>query len=143
LNAALYTLSVLALIFAGSACRKSGGDLTTQQLSEVVAREQPTLEPCYQAGLDTTPYEHEFRIEAKLAIKPDGTVSEVELDQNGLQGMGPCIEKTIRGWHFPEAKAPTHASLPLIFRPKVVEKLPDNLQIPPGFEILNDPRKPH
>ena len=139
----LYTLGVLALLCASVGCRKSGGDLTTRQLSEVVAREQPTLEPCYQAGLDNTPYEHEFRIEATLSIKPDGTVSEVELDQTGLQGMGPCLIKTIRGWRFPEAKAPTHASLPLIFRPKVVERLPDDLQIPPGFEILNDPRKPH
>jgi hypothetical protein len=141
LKAVLYTLSVLALMSAGG-CRKSGGDLTTQQLSEVVAREQPTLEPCYQAGLERTPYEHEFRIEAKLSVNPDGTVSNVELDQTGLQGMGPCIEKTIRGWRFPQAKAATHASLPLIFRPKVVQSLPDNIQIPPGFEILNDPRKP-
>lgn len=139
----IYTLSALALMLASSACSKSGGDLTTQQLSDVVAREQPTLEPCYQAGLDNTPYEHEFRIEAKLSINPDGAVSKVELDQTGLQGMGPCIEKAIRSWRFPQAKAPTHASLPLIFRPKVVERLPDNVQIPPGFEILNDPRKPH
>lgn len=143
MNKLLYTLSVLTLMLAGTACKKSGGDLSTQQLSEVVAREQPSLEPCYQAGLDNTPYEHEFRIEAKLAINPDGTVSGVELDQNGLQGMGPCIDKTIRGWRFPQAEAATHASLPLIFRPKVVERLPDNIQIPPGFEILNDPRKPH
>jgi len=142
LNQVLYTLGALALMLAVGACRKSGGDLTTHQLSEVVAREQPTLEPCYQAGLDNTPYEHEFRIEAKLSINPDGSVSNVELDQNGLQGMGPCIDKTIRGWRFPQAKAATHASLPLIFRPKVVDRLPDNVQIPPGFEILNDPRKP-
>ena len=139
----VYRFAALLLMIASGGCAKSGGDLTTQQLSEVVAREQPTLEPCYQAGLERTPYEHEFRIEAKLSIEPDGSVSSVELDQNGLQGMGPCIEQTIRAWQFPKAKAATHASLPLIFRPKVVESLPDNVQIPPGFEILNDPRKPH
>lgn len=138
-----YASIALLCAVAASGCRKSGGDLSTQQLSEVVTREQPTLEPCYQAGLERTPYEHEFRIEAKLSINPDGTVSKVELDQNGLQGMGPCIDKTIRSWRFPEAKAATHASLPLIFRPKVVESLPDNVQIPPGFKILNDPRVPH
>lgn len=138
-----YVLFALGLAVAASGCRKGGGDLSTQQLSNVVAREQPSLEPCYQAGLERTPYEHEFRIEAKLSIKPDGSVTKVELDQTGLQGMGPCIEQTIRGWRFPEAKAETHASLPLIFRPKVVESLPDNVQIPPGFKILNDPRVPH
>ena len=141
MNAGFFILSVLALALAAPGCKKSGTDLTTEQLTEVVAREQPTLEPCYQAGLERTPYEHEFRIETKLSIRPDGTVERVELDQTGLQGMGPCLEQTIRGWRFPQATASTHASLPLIFRPKVVESLPDN--VPPGFQILNDPRVPH
>jgi hypothetical protein len=128
---------VLALS-TSSGCRKAGGDLSSSQLTDVVAREQPSLEPCYQQGLERTPYEHEFRIETKLTIKPDGSVAKVEMDQNGLQGMGPCIEKTIRTWQFPQAKASTYASLPLIFRPKVVENIPDGV-IPQGFKVLEAP----
>lgn len=135
------SVALLAIAITSAGCRKGGGDLSTQQLSDVVAREQPSLEPCYQQGLERTPYEHEFRIETKLTIKPDGSVAKVELDQNGLQGMGPCIEKTLRGWQFPQAKASTYASLPLIFRPKVVENIPDGV-IPPGFKVLQAPSQP-
>jgi hypothetical protein len=122
-------------------CRGAhGGELSTEQLSEVVAREQGTLEECYQTSLEKTPYEHEFRIEAKLSIRRDGSVSKVELDQNGLQGMGPCVERTIRAWQFPKAKAETYAGLPIIFRPKVVNPPPESLNLPPGFRVLQDNR---
>jgi hypothetical protein len=128
-----------ALLALGAGCRPSSGkDLSVAQLSEVVAREQPTLEACYQAGLDRTPYDHEFRIQAKLSIRRDGTVDKVELDQSGLQGLGPCIERTIRSWRFPQAADETFASLPIIFRPKVEKVLPENLKLPPGFKVLGD-----
>lgn len=137
------SLACLIVILTGSAaCKPKGGDLTTQQLSEVVGREQPSLAPCYQAGLDRTPYEHEFKVEAKLSIRPDGSVSQVELDQNGLQGMGPCLEKTILGWKFPQAKAETYASLPIVFRPKVVNTVPEGVKLPPGFQVLQPSSQP-
>ena len=125
---------LLALSAAG--CRRSQKDLTVAQLSDVVAREQPTLEACYQAGLDRTPYDHEFRIQARLSIRRDGSVEKVELDQSGLQGLGPCLEQTIRTWRFPQAEDDTLASLPIVFRPKVEKVLPENLQLPPGFKLL-------
>jgi hypothetical protein len=105
-------------------------------MTEVVAREQATLEPCYQSGLQRTPYEHEFRIQAVLEVKPDGSVSNVELDQTGLRGLGKCVEQTIRGWRFPKAQVATRASLPIIFHPKVEQTLPDNVQLPKGFRVL-------
>jgi hypothetical protein len=130
-------LLLMAAASCASGCGGSkGGELSVQQLSEVVAREQDSLTPCYQAGLDATPYEHEFRIQAVLEIKPDGKVSKVELDQTGLRGLGPCVEKAIRAWQFPTAKAETRASLPIIFRPKVVKTLPDGTQLPPGFKLF-------
>jgi hypothetical protein len=128
---------MVAALFAPG-CGGKRGDLSVQQLSEVVAREQDSLTPCYQAGLDATPYEHEFRIQATLDIKPNGKVSKVQLDQTGLRGLGPCVEKAIRAWQFPTAKAETRASLPIIFRPKVVKTLPDGMQLPPGFKLLQD-----
>ena len=127
----------------GSGCRGAAGkDLSVAQLSEVVAREQPTLETCYQAGLDRTPYDHEFRIQAKLSIRPDGTVENVLFDQSGLQGLAPCLEKTIRAWRFPQAEAATLTILPIVFRPKVEKVLPENLQLPPGFQVLPDDKRP-
>jgi hypothetical protein len=120
-----------------SACRpKQGEDLSVAQLSAVVAGEQDSLTPCYQTGLEKNPYPHEFRIQAVLEIRADGQVSKVELDQTGLPGVGPCLEKAIRGWKFPRAKAATRASLPIVFKPKVVQDLPANFKLPPGFKVL-------
>jgi hypothetical protein len=131
-------LLLMAAGLSGLGCGSKGGDLSVAQLSQTVAREQDSLTPCYQAGLDATPYEHEFRIQATLQIKPDGHVSSVQLDQVGLRGVGPCVEKAIRAWTFPTAKVETRASLPIIFRPKVVKSLPDGMQLPPGFKVLQD-----
>jgi len=132
---------LLTLVLAAVGCRPSGGDLSVEQLSEVVVREQPSLEACYQSGLDRTPYEHEFRIQAKLSIRPDGSVQKVELDQSGLQGLGPCLDKAIRAWRFPRAKAETLASLPIVFRPKVEKALPENLPLPEAFKMLSGDKR--
>jgi hypothetical protein len=108
-------------------------------MSVVVAEQQESLQSCYQDGLDRTPYEQEFKLQAKLRIRPNGSVSEVQLDQQGLSGLGKCIEQTIRTWQFPPAKNETRASLPLIFHPKVVKSLPQNFGLPPGFHVVEPP----
>lgn len=141
MKALAYFLPLLAAAL-GACGPKPGEDLSTAQMTQVVEREQPTLQACYQAGLERTPYSHEFRIQAVLDIKPDGSVSKVSLDQNGLQNLGPCVEKAIRTWRFPEAKAPTRASLPIVFQPKVEKSLPENFKLPPGFQVLQEPQKP-
>ncbi|MET0391006.1 MAG: AgmX/PglI C-terminal domain-containing protein [Polyangiales bacterium] len=128
-----------ALVCASFAlgCRSEGGDLTVEQLSAVVAQEQASLEPCYQQGLERTPYKHEFRVQAELRIRPDGSVETVKLDQTGLQGLGPCLTKALFTWRFPEAKESTRASLPIVFQPKVEQVMPDHVKLPPGFRVLN------
>ena len=133
-----WTLAAAALC-AGACRRHSGGDLSIEQLSGVVAREQASLEPCYQNALDKRPYDHEFRIETRLRIRPDGSVSNVGIDQEGLPGVSPCVEQTIRTWKFPQAREETQASLPIIFRPKVVKTLPEDLKLPPGFQVMQGP----
>jgi hypothetical protein len=126
-----------ATLCALVACRPSHeGELSIEQMGSVVAREQGSFDACYQAALEKTPYEHELQIHATLRIRPDGTVAKVGLDQTGLRGMGDCIAKAIERWQFPHAKVETRASLPIIFRPKVVKSPPPDLQLPPGFKIL-------
>ena len=141
MNARGATSLLAACALLGAACqRPSGGDLSVEQLTAVVAREQDALEPCYQTALDKQPYDHEFRIEARLRIRPDGSVSKVGIDKEGLKGVGPCVEKAIRTWKFPPAREETRASLPIIFRPKVVKTLPDDLKLPPGFQVVPPPQ---
>jgi hypothetical protein len=130
---------LLVTVLLGACRPASGHDLSVEQLSAVVAREQGSLDPCYQTALDKNPYDHEFHIQTTLHIRKDGTVAKVGLDQQGLQGIGPCIEAAIRAWRFPSAEAETHAQLPIIFRPKVVKTLPPNFKLPPGFKVLEGP----
>jgi hypothetical protein len=126
-------------VWLGGCQRRAGGDLTIEQLSAVVAQEQDSLEPCYQTALDKQPYDHEFRIETRLEIRADGSVAKVGIDKEGLKGVGPCVKKAIQTWKFPQAREDTHAALPIIFRPKVVKTLPEDLKLPPGFKVLQGP----
>jgi len=134
-EARAWLLPVFALL-AGACSRASGGDLSVEQLNEVVAREHLSLEPCYQTSLDNTPYEHDFRLLADLRIRPDGRVAELKLDQTGLRGLGPCVDKAIRSWRFPTAETETRARLPIIFQPRVLKAAPQNL--PKGFRTLTE-----
>ena len=76
------------------------------------------------------------------SIAPAGAAHPLLTEDTGTQGLGPCLEKTIRGWRFPKAEADTLTSLPIVFRPKVEKVLPDNLQLPPGFQVLQDDKRP-
>jgi hypothetical protein len=129
----------LSIAVGIGACRPADGDLSVEELSAVVAREQDSLDLCYQTALDKSPYDHEFTIQTTLRIRSDGSVANVGLDQAGLQGIGPCLEKTIKTWKFPRAKAETRARLPIVFRPKVEKTLPPNLKLPPGFKVIQPP----
>lgn len=100
-----------------------GGDLSTEQLSAVVEKEQPTLKACYDEALAKHPLKDEVRMEAVLRITPGGKVASVELDPPPpLPGLSTCLNDAIGRWTFPSAEKTTSTSLPLIFRPEVVQK---------------------
>lgn len=114
------TCKVLGTILGVSllvACDAAPRDLTTAQLSQVVAAEQPALKVCFDAALKSHPYDHEVRMQATIHIAPDGSVSGVELDgKGGLPGMSTCVRDSVKRWKFPQASDATHTSLPLIFK---------------------------
>jgi hypothetical protein len=99
-------------------CNK-GKDLTVEQLTAVVAGQQESLKPCYQAALDKQPDSSEFRMQATLHVAKNGSVEKVELERGPLPNVGSCVEKVVRKWKFPAAEADTYASLPIIFRPTI------------------------
>ncbi len=105
-----------------AACAGETQDLSADQLSHVVEQNQPALKLCYDAALERNPYKYEVRIQAAIHIDASGRVSAVELDQDGLPGMGKCLRETITSWVFPSAPDATHTGLPIIFQPKVVKK---------------------
>jgi hypothetical protein len=130
----------LAIFVCAGACRAAAThDLSIEQLSAVIARDQASLDPCYQSALDKTPYDQEFKIQTTLHIRKDGSVAKVELDQQGLRGIGPCLVEAIKAWQFPSAADETHARLPIIFRPKVERTLSPDVKLPPGFKVVQPP----
>jgi hypothetical protein len=109
----------LAGVGVMAACKPSAGaDLSVPQLHDVVAREQPTLTPCYQRALDQKPYKQDIQMQAIIHVRKTGHVAKVSVGDEGLPGMKACVEKAIMSWQFPEAAKDTHASLPIVFRPE-------------------------
>ena len=109
------------LCCAFAACGKKH-DIPAVELSRIVAAHQATLKACYDAALERSPYKHEIRIQAAIHIEPSGRVANVELDQEGLPGLGKCLRAAIAQWPFPPAEDATHTALPIILRPEVVKK---------------------
>ncbi|MGD8863190.1 MAG: AgmX/PglI C-terminal domain-containing protein [Myxococcales bacterium] len=116
----------IVLLLGCAACSKD--DLSTEQLSAVVDAKRPTLGACYDAALEKHPHKEEVQLEAVIHIEPSGGVSKVELDgENPLPGLDACLREAIGSWKFPKAPDATSTSLPLIFRPEVVQKPSDEV----------------
>jgi hypothetical protein len=115
----LRRVSWLCALLALGCQSNKGGDLSVEQLTAVVAANQDQLKPCYQSALDKQPDSQEFRIQATLHVNKTGEVADVEPERGGLPNVASCVDKVVRTWKFPAAKADTYASMPLIFRPTV------------------------
>lgn len=105
----------------GAGCGETH-DIPEAELSRVVAANRESLKICYDAALERSPYKHEIRIQATIHIEPSGQVSKIELDQEGLPGLGKCLRAAIARWSFPKAEDATHTALPIILQPEVVKK---------------------
>ncbi len=115
------TWMLLLLLSGALACRDGEiQDLSTEQLSSVVVAQQPSLERCYDAALEKTPYKHAMELQAVIHIEPSGEVDSVQIEgSGGLPGMSVCLRSAIQKWRFPKAPDATHTSLPLHFKPEV------------------------
>lgn len=102
-------------------CQGQAKDLSATQLSAVIDAARPALQTCYQEALDKSPRSDELRLQAVIHVEAGGDVSSLELDLKDAPALSDCIGRVIGGLKFPVAEASTHASLPLVFRPEVVE----------------------
>ena len=117
---------MLAACGALAACGREPADLSTEQLTQVVDAQRPTLKVCYDAELERLPTARELRLDSEIHIAPSGRVSSVEIEQGEASaGLVSCLRATIARWQFPRAKEPTHTSLPLVFKPEVVPSGPN------------------
>jgi hypothetical protein len=125
-------LIVCATGTALAACGKAH-DLSTEQLSRVVEQNRPALKTCYDDALEKHPYTQDMHMSAILHIATSGQVASIKFEGgSGLPGMQDCLRTQIKAWQFPKAQDETATSLPLVFHPEVVKKLP------PGSITLED-----
>jgi tRNA A-37 threonylcarbamoyl transferase component Bud32 len=86
------------------------GQLSSAQLTAVVARSKSMLQRCY-AGTDRV-----LKLEVDMEVLPSGAVSSVQIDGDA-PGVDSCIARTVRGWQFPTAREPTRTRFPVLLMP--------------------------
>lgn len=138
------TLTLLLVLSGALACRSGEvRDLSTAQLSGVVVAQQPSLERCYDAALEKTPYKQPMELQAIIHIEPSGEVDSVQIEgSGGLPGMSACLRSAIEKWRFPEAPDATHTSLPLHFKPEIKREGPTLDQVQDALRGLYNADKP-
>jgi predicted Zn finger-like uncharacterized protein len=93
------------------------GQLTSQQLSEVVLRGRKNLQRCYEVALRGAQSDETVRLDVDLEVSPNGNVTSVHANGKGLPGMEECITRTVRMWRFPSSGEATQTRFPVVFQP--------------------------
>jgi hypothetical protein len=100
--------------------RPSGGgqgQLTAQQLSEVVLRGRKNLQRCYETALRGSGTGDAVRLDVEIEVSPNGNVTLVKASGKGLPGMDDCITRTVKMWRFPTSGEVTQTRFPVVFQP--------------------------
>jgi predicted Zn finger-like uncharacterized protein len=106
----------------GEATKPSGGSggtgqLTAQQLSEVVLRGRKNLQRCYEVALRGANSDETVRMDVDITISANGNVTNANISGKGLPGMDECIKRTVRMWRFPSSGESTQTRFPVVFQP--------------------------
>jgi serine/threonine protein kinase len=91
--------------------RLASTQLSSAQLSAVVARSKNMLQRCYSAADNRV-----LKFEVDMEVLPSGAVSSVQIDGD-VPGVDSCIARTVRGWQFPSALEATHTRFPVLLLP--------------------------
>jgi hypothetical protein len=99
----------------GSGGRARGEGLNADQIRNVVAREQRTLQNCWEVAVRGMREVPTVRIDVEVTIGPSGTVTSAHARGPGLGNLPECIERTVLRWRFPQADGPTQTRFPVVF----------------------------
>jgi hypothetical protein len=93
-------------------------NLGAQHTKPVIDANRPFLNrSCWANAVKDTPNgPAKIKLVIELEIQPDGKVTKATLvGGKDYPGFAPCVEKHVRRWHFPKAKAVSSAMFPLEF----------------------------
>jgi GYF domain 2 len=93
------------------------GQLTAQQLKDVVKRGSKNLQRCYEVALRGAQSDETVRMDVDIDVSPNGNVTSVRISGKGLPGMEECITRTVKMWRFPSSGESTQTRFPVLFQP--------------------------
>jgi hypothetical protein len=95
----------------------SATDPAPASIADVVARERPSLQACYERTLSRNRPNPTLRITLGLDVARDGTVTRADAEGAAPTSLLPCVEAAARRWRFGALDAPTSVELPVVFSP--------------------------
>jgi rRNA maturation protein Nop10 len=93
------------------------GQLTAEQLSQVVLNGRKNLQRCYETALRGANTNETVRLDVDIQVSPSGNVTSVRTSGKGLPGMDDCIVHTVQMWRFPMSAEATQTRFPVVFQP--------------------------
>ena len=93
------------------------GQLTAEQLSQVVLNGRKNLQRCYETALRGANTNETVRLDVDIQVSPSGNVTSVRTSGKGLPGMDECIVHTVQMWRFPMSAETTQTRFPVVFQP--------------------------
>jgi TonB family protein len=111
------SLSLLALASALAAAPASAGELSADQVRQVIRANGHEVRACYERHA-MKQKSATGKVTLDLVVRPEGTVEEVSVDAAGVRGsqFRRCVEQKARSWRFPEATGSTEVQYPFLFQ---------------------------
>ena len=111
------SFSFLALAAALAASPAAAGELSADQVRQVIRANGHEVRACYerhalkQKGATG-------KVTLDLVVRPEGSVDNVKVEAEGVRGnkFGRCVEGKARSWRFPESTGSTEVQYPFLFQ---------------------------
>lgn len=91
------------------------GDLSADQIRNVVSRGQRELQRCWELEIRGMRDVQTTRMDVDITIGASGTVTRASARGVGIGNLSECIERNVRRWHFPPSGDETQTSFPVVF----------------------------
>ncbi len=94
----------------------TGEGLNAQQLSQVVNRNKPGLQRCYETSIRGMGAPPSVRLDIDITVGMSGIVTQVNARGNDVAGLKTCIQRSVKRWRFPSSGNLTQTSFPIVFQ---------------------------
>jgi hypothetical protein len=93
------------------------GQLTAQQLSNVVGSNRRSLQRCYETAIRGVGTPPTIRLDVDITVGASGGVTNVGVRGDDIGGLKTCVNAQVRRWRFPASGDGARTSFPVVFQP--------------------------